>query len=188
MPRLSTGGGIYWGNRRSLGGHEKGCDSVALTGFASQIKGGKNIVLFGEYHHQIDEKGRIRIPARLKAALGEDFKVTKGTSGCIFLFKELPAKFGEVPLSDLDAQRSLRLFYSSVNELEQDNQGRYLMPRNLREFANIKKDIVFIGVGNRAEVWAREEYEKYLNGIHDVNSVKLPDFDKAIAGLQKYGV
>ena len=147
-------------------------------------------MLFGEYNHQIDEKGRIRIPARLKAALSEGFMVTKGTAGCLFLFSQdewqhnLASKLAAVPMSDLEAARPLRLFFSSAGELEQDNQGRYLLPKNLREFAKIKKDIVFIGVGTRAEIWAREEYEAYLRG--DVRD--LPDFDRAIAGLEKYGV
>ena len=147
-------------------------------------------MLFGEYYHQIDEKGRVRIPAKLKAALGENFMVTKGTAGCLFIFseqyweKELLNKFAGVPISDHEAARPLRLLFSSGSELEQDNQGRYLMPKNLREFANIKKDIVFIGVGNRAEIWAREEYDAYLGGGKRV----LPDFDKAIEALAKYGV
>jgi len=147
-------------------------------------------VIFGEYNHQIDEKGRVRIPARLKAALGENFMVTKGTAGCLFLFSDkewktsLAGKLANVPMSDLEVQRPLRLFFSSASELEEDNQGRYLMPRTLREFANIKKDIVFIGVGNRAEIWAREQYDAYLRG----EKRELPDFDRTIAGLQKYGV
>ena len=140
-------------------------------------------MLFGEYNHQIDEKGRIRIPARLRADLGENFMVTKGTGGCLFLFSQaewgtsLADKLTKVPLSDLEAQKSIRMFFSSAAELEVDNQGRYLMPRNLRDFAQIKKDIVFIGVGNRAEIWACEQY--------DANPF---DYDRAIAELQKYGV
>lgn len=147
-------------------------------------------MLFGEYYHQIDEKGRVRIPGRLKSALGDNFMVTKGTAGCLFMFsglewhENLADKLSGVPMSDLDVQRPLRMFFSSANELEEDNQGRYMLPKNLREFAKIKKDIVFIGVGNRAEIWAREEYDAYLRG----EKRDLPDFDKAIAGLQKYGV
>jgi len=116
--------------------------------------------------------------------------VTKGTAGCLFMFsglewhENLADKLSGVPMSDLDVQRPLRMFFSSANELEEDNQGRYMLPKNLREFAKIKKDIVFIGVGNRAEIWAREEYDAYLRG----EKRDLPDFDKAIAGLQKYGV
>ena len=176
--RPATGDETYWGN--------------SSPAWGSILEGG-NVLLFGEYTHQIDEKGRIRIPAKIKAALGENFMVTKGTAGCLFLFSRsvwetgLANKLNAVPMSDLEVQRPLRMFFSSVNELEEDNQGRYLMPRNLREFAAIKKDIVFIGVGNRAEIWAREEYDAYLRGDSRYEQ-KRPDFDKALAGLQKYGV
>ena len=142
-------------------------------------------MLFGEYHHQIDEKGRVRIPPRLKKGLGDDFLVTKGTHGCLFLFskKHLEEKLFEkleaVPTFDDDAAKPLRMLFSSAAELEEDNQGRCLLPRNLREFAKVKKDVVFIGVGTRAEVWAREEYDKYIGAT---------DFDKAVFDLKRYGV
>ena len=147
-------------------------------------------MLFGEYHHQIDEKGRIRIPARIKTALGENFMVTKGTAGCLFIFpknqweEKIGLRLDGIPLTDHEAQRSIRLWFSSGAELEEDNQGRFLVPNALRTFANIKKDIVIIGVNKRAEIWAREEYDAYLLG----KVRELPDFDKALAGLGKYGV
>jgi MraZ protein len=87
-------------------------------------------------------------------------------------------------MSDLSVQKSLRMFFSSASSLDEDNQGRSLLPRNLREFAGIKKDIVFIGVGNRAELWARERYDEYMNG----KVTKEFDFDKIFMELEKYGV
>ena len=148
-------------------------------------------LMYGEFFHQTDQKGRIRIPTKIKAALADNFMVTKGTNGCLFLFsreewnEKLSSKLTGVPMSDIEVQRALRMFFSSASELESDNQGRFLLPQNLREFAKITKDIVFIGVGNRAEIWSKEEYQRYLNGEGEV---KLSAFDKAIAGLEKYGV
>ncbi len=102
-------------------------------------------MLLGEYFHQIDTKGRVRIPAKLKSALGENFMVTKGTAGCLFVFSqdELTAtidKLRAVPLSDVAAAKPLRLIFSSAQGLEEDNQGRCMIPKNLREFAKIQKD------------------------------------------------
>jgi len=141
-------------------------------------------MLFGEFHHQIDAKGRVRIPPKFKAALGNAPMVTKGTAGCLFVFPsaELQAtleKLKNVPLSDVEAAHPLRLLFSSAQELEEDNQGRTMVPKNLREFAKVNKDIVFIGVGLRAEIWAKEVYDKYIAGA---------DFDKAFATLKDYGV
>ena len=143
------------------------------------------MVLFGEYFHQIDQKGRVRIPPKLKRALGDGCMVTKGTAGCLFLFSKTELettiydKLKSVPLSDLDAARPLRVLFSSAQELEEDNQGRTLLPKNLREFAKLGKDIVFIGVGDRAEIWAKEVYDKQFADV---------DFDGVIGELKEYGV
>jgi MraZ protein len=88
-------------------------------------------------------------------------------------------KLKNVPLSDTTAAHPLRLLFSSAQELEEDNQGRTMLPKNLREFAKLNKDIVFIGVGNRAEIWSREAYDKQFAEA---------DFDKALSGLKEYGV
>ncbi|MCL2228546.1 MAG: division/cell wall cluster transcriptional repressor MraZ [Firmicutes bacterium] len=148
-------------------------------------------MLFGEYHGQIDDKGRIRIPARLKSDLNGEVTITKGINGCLFLFsandwnEKIGSKLDSVPLSDISVQRSLRAFFAGANVLEEDNQGRTLLPKNLREFGAIKKDIVFIGVGNRAELWSKEVYDDYLAG--KVTNIGV-DYDKLFGELNKYGV
>jgi len=142
-------------------------------------------MLFGEYFNQIDAKGRVRIPGKLKAGLGENPMVTKGTNGCLFLFSQTELtdtiydKIAAVPLSDLNAAAAMRALFSGASELEEDNQGRTMIPQNLRAFAGLTKDIVFIGVGNRGEIWSRERYDKQSKDF---------DFDKALAGLKDYGL
>ena len=147
-------------------------------------------MLFGEFHQQIDEKGRIRIPAKLKSYLTDDVTITKGTSGCLFIFSgkmhdNLAFRLQTIPLTDMEIQRPLRAFFSSASHLEDDNQGRCLLPRNLRDFAEIKKDIVFIGVGNRVELWAKENYDAYMSGKPLTNTI---DYDKMFVELNKYGI
>lgn len=132
----------------------------------------------------------MRIPAKLKSFLKEDVTIAKGTNGCLFIFpseihQNLSFRLQTVPLTDIQTQRPLRAFFSSMSELEEDNQGRCLLPRNLREFALIKKDIVFIGVGNRVELWARENYDAYMSGKSLSQSV---DYDNLFAELNKYGI
>ena len=142
-------------------------------------------MLRGEFFHQIDAKGRVRIPGKLKAGLGENAMVTKGTQGCLFLFSDAELqttiydKISAVPLSDVTASNAMRALFSSAQELEEDNQGRTMIPQNLRAFAKLEKDIVFIGVGNRAEIWARDAYDKQFGNI---------DFDRVLSGLKEYGV
>jgi len=141
-------------------------------------------MLFGTFFNQIDAKGRVRIPGKLKAALGKDAMVTRGTSGCLFLwsqknFQDLVDKADAVPLSDLLAANPVRVLFSSAQELEEDNQGRTMVPQALRQLAKLDKDIVFLGVGKRAEIWSREAYDKAFGTV---------DFDKEITKLKEYGV
>lgn len=141
-------------------------------------------MLYGTFFNQIDAKGRVRIPGKLKSALGKDAMVTRGTGGCLLLysakeFQALADKADAVPLSDMTAATSVRILFSSAQELEEDNQGRTMIPQALRQLAKLDKDIVFMGVGKRAEIWSRESYDKAFGAI---------DFDKEISKLKEYGV
>jgi len=141
-------------------------------------------MLYGTFFNQIDAKGRVRIPGKLKAALGKDAMVTRGTGGCLLLYSQkefcaLADKADAVPLSDMTAATPVRILFSSAQELEEDNQGRTMIPQALRLLAKLDKDIVFMGVGKRAEIWSREAYDKAFGTV---------DFDKEIAKLKEYGV
>ncbi|MCL2587109.1 MAG: division/cell wall cluster transcriptional repressor MraZ [Firmicutes bacterium] len=126
-------------------------------------------MLFGEYYHQVDAKSRVRIPPKFKDALGT-VVITQGSDGALFLFSapefklQLEKKMYATDLFDSDGNKHLRTIFSSAFELEEDAQGRCLLPKTLREKAKIDKDIVFVGVGNRVELWAKEEWERYNGG------------------------
>ena len=142
-------------------------------------------MFLGEYYHQLDEKNRLRIPAKLRNGLGNNYIIMKGSNSCLFVYSssEMQALMNEklksVPLSDVVAQKSIRMLFSSGFEVEEDNQGRFTLPQNLKEFAGIKKNIVSVGVGNRIELWAEENWKEYNNG---------GDFDAILGDLSKYGV
>jgi len=125
-------------------------------------------VFFGEFFHQLDEKGRIRIPAKLKSAFStKECIITKGTNGCLFVFDkkyfvdEFLVKLSAVPTFDINTQKPIRMLLSSSFEAQEDSQGRFLMPSTLKEYAKILKNIVFIGVGNRIEIWSEENWQEY---------------------------
>ena len=140
-------------------------------------------MFFGSFRHQIDQKNRMRVPAKFKAELGSSFVITKGTSSCLFLLPEqnntLLNKIAQVPVFDLEAQKSVRTILSSAFVAEEDGQGRVLVPKELLAHANITKNIVFVGVGERVEIWAEEKWDKYNNDI---------DFDSATQALKQFGV
>ena len=145
----------------------------------------RGMMLIGTYYHQIDQKNRFRIPAKLKEKLGSDLVLTIGSGGALELFSSeelndsVLSKLPNISLFDETAQKSLRILLSSAHELEEDNQGRFLLPQSLKTHANIVKDIVIIGVGNRAEIWAKERWEEYLSGA---------DTSKELEALKDYGV
>lgn len=141
-------------------------------------------MLIGTYRHQLDQKMRFRMPAKFKDQLESGFIVAKGTNGCLFCFskqefEKLYEKLASVPMFDTEAQKPIRALLASAFETEEDNQGRILLPQELRAYANMEKNIVTIGVGNRVEIWSEEKFDEY-------NSAE--NYDSASNELSKYGV
>ena len=140
-------------------------------------------MFLGSFRHQIDQKNRMRVPAKFKQELGSNFVVTKGTSSCLFLLPEqnnsLLQKISEVPVFNTEAQKSVRAILSSAFVAEEDGQGRVLLPKELVNHAGIVKNIVFVGVGSRVEVWAEEKWNAYNEST---------DFDAATKVLKDFGV
>ena len=140
-------------------------------------------MLIGTYRHQLDQKMRFRMPAKFKDQLEPGFIVAKGTNGCLFCFskqefEKLYEKLASVPMFDTEAQKPIRALLASAFETEEDNQGRILLPQELRAYANMEKNIVTIGVGNRVEIWSEEKFDEY-------NSAE--NYDSASNELSKYG-
>lgn len=125
-------------------------------------------MLIGEYAHALDTKNRMIIPSKFREELGEKFILTKGLDGCLYAYPHdewtiLEDKLKKLPLTSKDARAFVRFMFSGANECEIDKQGRTLIPQNLIEYANIKKEIVSIGVSNRIEIWSKESWEAYNN-------------------------
>jgi len=127
-------------------------------------------VFYGEYEHTIDKKGRIIVPSRFRDFLKEyDVKkifVTRGLDKCLFLFTEdewkaQESKFRSIPFTKSESRKFNRLYFSGAAQVECDAQGRILLPKYLKDFAEIRRDIIFIGVSNRMEVWSKEVWHEY---------------------------
>ncbi|NMB35152.1 MAG: division/cell wall cluster transcriptional repressor MraZ [Firmicutes bacterium] len=125
-------------------------------------------MLIGEYYHTLDNKGRVIVPSRFREKLGESFLVTRGLDSCLFLYprqewESLEGRLRGLPFTRAETRAFLRIFFSGASEVEVDRQGRILVPSLLREHAHLNKEIVFIGVSNRAEIWGKEIWEEYSN-------------------------
>lgn len=121
-------------------------------------------MFMGEYNHTIDTKGRLIIPSKFREALGDEFVVTKGLDGCLFVYdnaewQSFEAKLKALPLTNKDARQFVRFFLAGAAGVEVDKQGRILLPITLREFAGLDKEVVLVGVASRVEIWSREKWE-----------------------------
>ena len=121
-------------------------------------------MFMGEYNHTIDAKGRLIVPSKFRETLGDTFVVTKGLDGCLFVYdnKEwaiFEEKLKSLPITNKEARQFVRFFLAGAAEVEVDKQGRILVPNVLREFAELNKDVVLIGVASRIEIWSKERFE-----------------------------
>ncbi len=126
-------------------------------------------MFYGEFQHTIDQKGRIIIPSAFREELNVKFMLAKGLEECLFIFSmprwnSLVEKLETLPLSNTNARSFNRFFFSSAAQCEMDKNYRILVPVDLRNHAELEKDISIVGVGNRVEVWSRDKWEKYIQG------------------------
>lgn len=124
-------------------------------------------MFMGEFHHNVDEKGRMIIPAKFREDLGSTFVVTRGMDKCLFVYPEhewrqLEQKLKSLPFTKKDARAFIRFFFSGATESELDKQGRVNLPSTLRTYAKLEKECVVIGVSNRVEIWSKEVWEEYF--------------------------
>lgn len=124
-------------------------------------------MFMGEYHHNIDSKGRLIIPAKFRDKLGEMFVLTRGLDQCLFGYpieewKVLEEKLKKLPLTKKDARAFTRFFFSAATECEIDKQGRINISAPLTKYAHLEKECVILGVTNRIEIWSKENWEQYF--------------------------
>ncbi|WP_188205717.1 division/cell wall cluster transcriptional repressor MraZ [Alkalibacillus aidingensis] len=129
-------------------------------------------MFMGEYQHNIDTKGRLIVPAKFRDGLGQSFVITRGLDKCLFAYpmeewKILEEKLKKLPLTKKDARAFTRFFFSGAVECEIDKQGRINVPSPLRTYADLEKECVVIGVSNRVELWAKDQWEEYVEESED---------------------
>lgn len=120
-------------------------------------------MLTGEFNHSIDTKGRLIIPSKFRDILGDDFVITKGLDGCLFLYpanewKIFEEKLRTLPLTNKNARTFTRFFLGSAVDGGLDKQGRVLISSALRAFAGLDKEVVLVGVLDRVEIWDKAKW------------------------------
>ena len=120
----------------------------------------------GEYHHSLDAKGRLIVPSKFREILGSHFWIGRGFDQCLQIYDDedweaFAARLKELPSNSKQARELVRYFMSGTMEMEIDRQGRILLPAQLRKLAGIDRNVVFVGMGTRGELWSEEAYTSY---------------------------
>ena len=140
-------------------------------------------LLLGTYTPKIDAKGRLALPAKLRAQLGDGLIMARGQERCVYLlpqseFRRIAMQIQRTSMGDKAARDYLRVFLSGAVDQDPDKQGRILIPQMLRDYADLDGDVVVIGVGTRAEIWNAAAWERYLadqeQGYADIADDVLP--------------
>lgn len=129
-------------------------------------------MFMGEYSPALDDKGRVAIPVKLRKAFGPDTPmdkliVTRGFDKCLMAFREeewkefVDTKLIPLPQSDPKNRNGIRFFLGGASDCELDKQGRMLIPATLLKHAEIKDDVIMLGLGNKIEIWSKEVYDGY---------------------------
>ena len=133
-------------------------------------------MLIGEYHHNIDDKGRLTIPSKFREEIGDKFIVTRGLDNCLFVYslvewEKIVSKLKTLPFTKKDARTFTRFFLSGATLCEFDKQGRINLANSLISYAGIQKECAIIGVNDRLEVWALDKF----NSLMEENTDSLSD-------------
>lgn len=122
-------------------------------------------MLMGAYNHTIDAKGRVTIPAKFRCELGDHFVVTRGLSKCLSAYsyerwQKIEDNLSKISLTSKTGSKLTRLILGNAIECEVDKMGRILITGELRAKADLDKDVVLVGLGNRIEIWNKAEWDE----------------------------
>ena len=136
-------------------------------------------MLMGEYHHNIDDKGRLIIPSKFRDELGEKFIITRGIEKCLFVYSyeewnKIVKRLDSLPFTNKDARNFIRFFLSGAAECEFDRQGRINITSPLVHYAGLTKECVIIGANDRLEVWSEEGWNNFFMDNED-NLVEIAE-------------
>lgn len=140
----------------------------------------------GKFSNSIDAKGRMIVPAKFRDELDGKCVLTKGMDKCLYIYtvaewEKFAQKLLSLPTSDPNARAFVRHFNASATDCEVDKQGRLTIPQEHRNFANISKELVTVGIIDKIEVWSKDEWE----GNAEITDITPDEIAK---GMADYGI
>lgn len=159
---------------------------MSIQGVEYNVSGGKwskvvevKGMLIGKYTNALDQKGRVFVPAAFRGDLDDKFVLTRGSEEkSLYIYpmdewKKFVEKLQQLPTSRKDNRMIIRHFCANAVSCTMDSQGRVLIPQELRDKAQLQKDVVFIGTVNRIELWSSE----------NVKAAEVEDIDGLLESL-----
>ena len=124
----------------------------------------------GTYYHTLEDQNRISVPKSFRTDLNPGSVITYGLDGCLFLFtadswSKLSDKLSSLPLTNKAARDFLRLLTYNATPVELDKLGRTKLSSSIVKLAGLKKDVVFAGALTRVEIWDKDRYHTYVDGL-----------------------
>jgi len=151
-------------------------------------KSGKRwrLMLQGEYNHNIDEKGRLIVPAKLRNEIGDSYMICKGMDGNLLMYSiiewdKFASNLEKLPRMNANARKLVRHFLGSAHEGSFDKQGRVLVPQALRTYANLDKEIVLLGMQDKVEIW-----DKALREEEEITKEEFYEISESMEGLENF--
>jgi len=144
-------------------------------------------VFLGTYYINMDEKGRVLIPAKLRDVLTSRYSgslILTNFDNCIAAYPReewmiLQEKVRSLPSMDVDVINFGRYFFANAEECELDKSGRILIPLKLRRFANLNGEVILLGVMNKMELWSKEQWENFVSAFEG----KFADMARKLASI-----
>ncbi len=127
-------------------------------------------MLIGEFLNKLGEKNRVALPKKFREILGDEVIVTRGYEDCLILvnksqWRNLLQIFDDKPFTTSPVRDTRRFLIGGAQEVKCDNQGRFVLPMNLKKFSEIKKEVVFVGLGDWVEIWDKDKWEKRMDMV-----------------------
>jgi MraZ protein len=125
-------------------------------------------MFIGEFHYNIDDKGRLFLPSEMRNDLGIEVIINRGIEKCLYVYplpewEKIVEKLSTLSFTKKTNREFNRMFLSGAYKREIDSKGRVNLDKNLMDYANLNRECVIIGVGERLEIWDKAEWDRYYN-------------------------
>ena len=132
-------------------------------------------MFLGRFEHTLDTKGRIAIPAKFRADLGEGLVMTRGIDRCLAVYpmvawRDLAARMNALSMADPNARLMRRMVFSEAMDAMLDGQGRVLVPGDLRLYAGIEREAIVVGLHSSFEIWSPERWRDVNATVEETGS------------------